>query len=114
MALKLMPGETRNYTFKLPDPISSIDSIDVRFFQDGGKIVEYDETQTNNVYQVAGEENLLVCTLPRADTLLFENKIPASVQIEWSIGIYHSIAKEQRITVGNYLNKDYLESGGTV
>lgn len=114
MALKLMPGETRNYTFKLPDPISSIDSIDVRFFQDGGKIVEYDETQTDNVYQVAGEDYLLVCTLPRSDTLLFENKIPASVQIEWSIGIYHSIAKEQRISVGNYLNKDFLESGGTV
>ena len=114
MALKLMPGETRNYTFKLPDPISSIDSIDVRFFQDGGKIVEYDETKTDNVYQVAGEDYLVTCTLPRADTLLFENKIPASVQIEWSIGIYHSIAKEQRISVGNYLNKDFLESGGTV
>ena len=91
MALKLMPGETRNYTFKLPDPISSIDSIDVRFFQDGGKIVEYDETQTDNVYQVAGEENLLVCTLPRADTLLFENKIPASVQIEWSSAIFETV-----------------------
>lgn len=103
-----MPGETRNYTFKLPVDVSTIDTIDIYFYQDGEKLLSYDESMTDKIYGSFSDPNILICTLPREDTLKFENKIRASVQIEWSIGNYHTVAKEQRISVANYLNKEYL------
>lgn len=111
MALKLMPGETRNYTFKLPDIVADIDTILVCFYQDEEKVLQYAETDTDNLYGIGGEgnENFLVCSMPREDTLLFENRIPAKMQIEWNLDGKHSVAKAQRISVGTYLNKEYLE-----
>lgn len=103
-----MPGETRNYTFKLPVDVSTIDTIDIYFYQDGEKILSYDESMADKVYGSFSEPDILICTLPREDTLKFENKIRAAVQIEWSIGNYHTVAKEQRISVATYLNKEYL------
>lgn len=103
-----MPGETRNYTFKLPVAIADIDTMKICFYQDDEKIKEYDETMTDNIYGVEGEDYFVVCTLPREDTLLFENKIRAYVQMEWESDGYHSVAKAQRISVGDYLNKEYL------
>lgn len=104
-----MPGETRNYTFKLPVAVANIDTMSIRFYQDGEKLVEYNETMTDHIFGVDGEENLLVCSLPREDTLKFENKIRAQMQMEWEVDGYHSVAKAQRISVGSYLNKEYLE-----
>ena len=104
-----MPGETRNYTFKLPDKVADIETITICFFQDEEKILEYNESMTENIYGVEGQSNLIVCSLPREDTLLFENKIPAKLQMEWAIGEKHSVAKPVRISVGTYLNKEYLE-----
>ena len=109
MALKLMPGETRNYTFRLPVSVKDIDAIRICFYQNEEKIKEYDGSMTENVYGIDGEENLIVCTVPREDSLLFENRIKAFVQVEWEIDGYHSVAKAQRISVGNYLNRDNLD-----
>jgi hypothetical protein len=104
-----MPGETRNYTLKLPVEVASIDSIDIMFYQDGEKLFEYDDTMTERIYGIEGQPNLLVCSIPREDTLKFENRIRAQMQIEWDVDGYHSVAKAQRISVGDYLNKDYVE-----
>lgn len=109
MALKLMPGETRNYTFRLPVEVSALSKVDIRFFQNEEKIIEYNETQTENVYGSYSDEFALIVKIPRTDTLKFENKIKAYCQIEWDSQGYHSIAKAQRITVGNYLNREYVE-----
>ncbi len=106
MALKLMPGETRNYTFKLPVIVADIDTIKIRFYQNGEEIVEYDETMPENIKGANGQENLIICTIPREDTLKFENKIKAYVQMEWDIDGYHYVAKAQRISVGEYLNHE--------
>lgn len=103
-----MPGETRNYTFKLPDEVTNIEHFLVCFFQNGEKILEYDETMTEKIYGVEGQANLLVCFLPREDTLLFENKIKAELQMEWDVENRHPISKPIRISVGTYLNKEYL------
>ena len=103
-----MPGETRNYSFKLPTAISAISSINVRFFQNEEKVVEYDDSMAENVYQPAGEDFVIMVTLPREDTLKFENRMKAYCQIEWVSEGYHSVAKKQRITVGDYLNKEYI------
>lgn len=104
-----MPGETKNYTFKLPDEVADIENILICFFQDEEKILEYNETMTEKVYGVEGQTNLLVCSMPREDTLLFENKITAKLQMEWQIEERHPISKPIRISVGTYLNKEYLE-----
>ena len=108
MALKLMPGETRNFSFKLPVAVTAISSVNVRFFQNEEKVVEYDDSMQENVYGSYADEFVLICTLPREDTLKFENKIRAYCQIEWDSEGYHSVAKAQRITVGDYLNKDFI------
>ena len=107
MALKLMPGETRNFAFKLPIAVSALNTVNVRFFQNDEKVVEYNNTQSENVYGSASDEFLLFCVLPREDTLKFENKIRAFCQIEWESGGYHSVAKAQRITDGDYYNREY-------
>jgi hypothetical protein len=104
-----MPGETRNYTFKLPVKVADIDSIKIMFYQDGEKLLEYNDTMTEKVYGVEGEANLLICSIPREDTLKFENKLRAQMQMEWDIDNYHSVTKVQNISVGDYLNKEYLE-----
>lgn len=104
-----MPGENRNFTFKLPVVVADIDTMSICFYQNDDKLIEYDETMTDNIYGVGDDENLLVCALPREDTLKFENKIRAQVQIEWEIDGFHSVAKAQRISVGDYLNKEYIE-----
>ena len=106
MALKLMPGETRNFVFKLPVAVSALNTVNVRFFQNDEKVVEYDST-TGNVYGSTSDDFLLFCVLPREDTLKFENKVKAFCQIEWETGGYHSVAKAQRITVGDYHNREY-------
>ena len=77
MALKLMPGETRNFAFKLPIAVSALNTVNVRFFQNDEKVVEYNNTQSENVYGSASDEFLLFCVLPREDTLKFENKLRA-------------------------------------
>lgn len=102
-----MPGETRNYTFKLPVAASEIDTFLITFYQNDEKILQYDENSDNIAY-VATNPYYLVCTLPRVDTLLFENGERAEMQMEWEIDGYHSVAKPQRISVGNYLYKEYL------
>lgn len=104
-----MPGETRNYTFKLPVSVSDIDSIDIMFYQNGEKILEYDETMTDRVYGIENEPNVIVCSLPREDTLKFENRVRAEMQMEWNVDGYYSVAKPLRISVGNYLNREYVE-----
>ena len=109
MALKLMPGETRNYTFKLPDEVANIDSMLICFFQNDEKILEYTEAMQDKVFGVENQPNLIVCVLPREDTLKFENRMPAKLQMEWNIDGRHSVSKAQRISVGNYLNKEYVE-----
>ena len=113
MALKLMPGETRNYAFKLPVAVSAINTVNVRFFQNDEKIVEYDNTKADNVYGSSSDAFLLFCVLPREDTLKFENNVRGYCQIEWESGGYHSVAKAQRIVVGNYHNREYAD-GGTI
>ena len=109
MSLKLMPGETRNYTFKLPDEVATIDSVLICFFQNNEKLFEYTETMQDKVFGVENQPDLIVCSLPREDTLKFENKIPGELQMEWNVGNKHPIAKAIRISVGNYLNKEYVE-----
>jgi hypothetical protein len=52
-----------------------------------------------------------VCSLPREDTLKFENKIKAEVQLEWFANDYHSVAKPKRISVGTYIEKNYMTEG---
>ena len=104
-----MPGETRNFTFKLPVVVANIDTMSVCFYQNGEKLVEYNESDIENLYGVSDEENLLVCSLPREDTLKFENQTRAQIQMEWEIDGFHSVAKAQRISVGDYLKKDYIE-----
>lgn len=108
MALKLMPGETRNFSFKLPVATSALTTVNVRFFQDDEKVVEYDQSQTDRIYGSYSDEFILICSLPREDTLKFENKMRAYCQIEWDSQGYHSVAKAQRITVGDYLNKNFI------
>ena len=102
-----MPGETRNYTFMLPVSVADIDSLKICFYQNGAKLVEYNETMTDNIYGVSGEPNLLVCSIPRENTLLFENKVRAQMQMEWEVDGYHSVAKAQKVSVGDYLYKDF-------
>ena len=53
MALKLMPGETRNFVFKLPVAVSALNTVNVRFFQNDEKVVEYDSTDTENGFASA-------------------------------------------------------------
>lgn len=103
-----MPGETRNFAFKLPVVVTDIDSINIMFYQYGEKLFSYNETMTEKVYGVDGEPNMLICSIPREDTLKFENKMQGQIQMEWEIDGYHSVAKAQRISVGDYLNKEYL------
>lgn len=107
MALKLMPGETRNYNFKLPVAVSALSTVNVRFFQNDEKIFEYSEKDTDNIYGSYADEFVLIVTIPREDTLKFENRIRAYCQIEWESEGYHSVAKAQRITVGDYLNREF-------
>lgn len=107
MALKLMPGETRNYSFKLPIAVDALSSLNVRFFQNDEKIVEYDG-ENENIGKIGTDPFVLIVTVPREDTLKFENKIKAFCQLEWESGGYHSVAKAIRITVGNYLNREFV------
>lgn len=104
-----MPGETRNYTFKLPVAVADIDTIDIMFYQNDEKLIEYDETMIDRIYGVENEPDVIVCSLPREDTLKFENRMKAQMQMEWDVNGYHSVAKAQRISVGDYLNREYLE-----
>ncbi|MBE6892466.1 MAG: hypothetical protein E7482_00435 [Ruminococcaceae bacterium] len=110
MALKLMPGETRNYSFKLPVAVSALSTVDVRFFQNEEKIVEYNE-ESENIGRISSDPFILIVTVPREDTLKFENRIRAYCQIEWETEGYHSVAKAQRITVGDYMNRDFVSGG---
>ena len=104
-----MPGETRNYTFMLPVAVADIDSIDIMFYQNGEKIFKYDETMTDRIYGIQNEPNILVCSIPREDTLKFENNVKAEMQMEWDVDGYYSVAKPLRISVGTYLGKEYAE-----
>lgn len=108
MALKLMPGETRNYSFKLPVATEAINTLSVRFFQNGEKILEYSE-EDGNIGRITADPFVIVVTVPREDTLKFENRIRAFCQIEWESEGYHSVAKAQRITVGDYLNREFVQ-----
>lgn len=105
-----MPGETKRIAFTLPDPVNAVDTCKVHFYQDGEEIVHYDEEDTDNLFTVEGGTYKMICQLPREDTLKFENKIPAYVQIEWTVventTTLNRVAKKVRITVGEYLARD--------
>lgn len=115
MAIKIMPGETKIICFGLPDDVSTIDSCTVRFYQDDEEILEYSDSaegeDSERFCAVEGEPNNLYLTMPRDDTLLFENRIRAQVQIEWDIDGFHKVAKATRVTVGEYLNLDEARNG---
>ena len=74
-----MPGETRNYAFKLPVNVADIDSVDVMFYQYDEKLFSYDETMAERIYGVGDDPNILICSIPREDTLKFDNKVSGSL-----------------------------------
>lgn len=110
MSVRLMPGETKRIGFTLPDFVTSVDTCKIHYYQDGEEIVEYDQDDTDNIFSVSEAPKTLFNQLPRTDTLKFENKIPAYVQIEWTVventTTYNRVAKKARITVGEYLARD--------
>ena len=108
MSLHVMPGETKDIFFSLPDEVDDITALNIRFFdEDEEQLIEYDE-DSEEVYSVAGKPNVIGLTMPPEDTILYENRERGVVQLEWNLGEVKRIAKAIRITCGTY----YYHDGG--
>ncbi len=106
MSLHIMPGETKNIIFHLPDEIETVTSLDVRFYdEDEEELFAYDES-SEEIYAMQGFPKAFGLTVPPEDTILYENREKGVVQVEWAIGDVVKIAKATRISCGVNYNHD--------
>ena len=106
MSLHIMPGETKNIIFHLPDEVETVTSLDVRFYdEDSEELFSYDEN-SEEIYAMQGLPKAFGLTIPPTDSILYENKERGALQVEWAIGTTVKIAKATKITCGVNYNHD--------
>lgn len=107
MAIYIMPGEDKLFSITLPDKISTVTAITIKFqHADGSAVVSYSDSDTDNVFTLDSAGNVLWVFVPSAKTYDFFDDEKGYIWLEWTSGGYKKIPRRRiNICCGHNYNR---------
>lgn len=107
MAIYIMPGEDKLLSITLPDTVSTITEITIKFqHSDNSTVVSYSDSDSDNVFTLDSSGKVLWVFVPSAKTYLFNDDEKGYIWLEWTSGGYKKIPRRRiNIAVGHNYNR---------
>ncbi len=107
MAIYIMPGEDKLFSITLPDKISTVTAITVKFqHADKSTVVSYTDTNTDNIFTLDSDGYTLWVFVPSAKTYDFHDDEKAYIWLEWTSGGYKKIPRRRiNVACGHNYNR---------
>ena len=107
MAIYIMPGEDKLFSITLPDKISAVTAITVKFqHADKSTVVSYTDTNTDNIFTMDSNGYTLWVFVPSAKTYDFHDDEKAYIWLEWTSGGYKKIPRRRiNVACGHNYNR---------
>lgn len=107
MAIYIMPGEDKLFSITLPDVISAVTAITVKFqHSDNSNVVSYSDSDTDNIFTLDSSGKVLWVFVPSAKTYLFNDDEKGYIWLEWTSGGYKKIPRRRiNVACGHNYNR---------